>query len=194
MIVVPDAVDRQFQPHSRPFPVGIAPTVLQIGTRHNKNLERVFEALAGLDIQLHIVGRLEPHQVDLLKAHKITFRNSWNLSKEDLLEAYRSSDLVSFVSTSEGFGMPILEAQWIERPVLTSSVSSMPEVAGDGALLVDPFSIESIRNGFKRLLSDSTLRCNLIEHGRNNRQRYTLKQVSSQYLQIYDEIINRDHN
>jgi glycosyltransferase involved in cell wall biosynthesis len=192
VFVVPDAVDQQFQPQPKPFPRDKPPTILQIGTRHNKNLERVSEALAGLNVQLHVVGRLEPQQVDLLKANKITFRNSWNLSKEDLLEAYQSSDLLSFVSTSEGFGMPILEAQWIERPVLTSNVSSMPEVAGDGALLVDPFNVESIRNGFKRLLSDSALRCNLIERGKSNRRRFSLEQVSAQYLQIYEKIIHRD--
>ena len=192
VIVVPDAVDQQFQPQPKPFPIGKSPTILQIGTRHNKNLGRVAEALAGLDVQLHVVGRLEPQQVDLLKANKITFRNSWNLSKEDLLEAYQSSDLLSFVSTSEGFGMPILEAQWIERPVLTSNVSSMPEVAGDGALLVDPFNVESIRNGFKQLLSDSTLRCDLIERGRSNRRRFSLEHVSAQYLHAYEKIINRD--
>jgi glycosyltransferase involved in cell wall biosynthesis len=76
---------------------------------------------------------------------------------------------VTYVSLSEGFGIPILEGFNCDVPVLTSTTTSMPEVAADAALLVNPESIEAIAIGFERLAFDTDLRMHLIEKGRLRR-------------------------
>jgi glycosyltransferase involved in cell wall biosynthesis len=90
------------------------------------------------------------------------------------LTGIRNSDLakllsralgLAFVSLNEGFGIPILEAMQCGCPVLTSNVSSMPEVAGDAALLVDPYSVDAIAEGLRTLASSQELRDNLRQKG-----------------------------
>ena len=85
--------------------------------------------------------------------------------------------------------MPILEAQATGRPVLTSNCSSMPYVAGDGALFVDPFSIDSIRAGLIKLLQNPTLRSNLITKGAANVKRFSADMIARQYLKIYRSLL-----
>ncbi|OQX76890.1 MAG: hypothetical protein B6D61_08095, partial [Bacteroidetes bacterium 4484_249] len=70
----------------------------------------------------------------------------------------------------EGFGIPIVEAFYAETPVITSNVTSMPEIAGDAALLVDPFSVESISDAMLRISSDKELQKGLIKKGRERRE------------------------
>ena len=65
----------------------------------------------------------------------------------------------------EGFGIPIIEAMSCGTPVITSNVTSMPEVAGNAALLVNPFSVESIKNGMLKIAKDNNLRNELIKKG-----------------------------
>ena len=86
------------------------------------------------------------------------------------------------------FGMPILEAQATGRPVLTSNCASMPDVAGGGALLVDPTSVASIRAGLQRLLCDPACRQELIERGQANVRRFSATAIARQYLQIYQSL------
>ena len=76
------------------------------------------------------------------------------------------ASVFAFPSLYEGFGLPPLEAMACGTPVLTSKVSSLPEVAGDGALLVDPYSVEEIATGLARLLDDDDLRRDLVARGR----------------------------
>ena len=65
-----------------------------------------------------------------------------------MIQEYKDADLISFPSTFEGFGMPIIEGQAVGRPVITSNIEPMVSVAADAAILVDPFNIESIRECF----------------------------------------------
>jgi glycosyltransferase involved in cell wall biosynthesis len=105
-----------------------------------------------------------------------------------MADLYRKADLVSFVSTYEGFGLPIIEAQATGRPVLTSGLHSMPEVAGDGAWFVDPFDVESIRSGFRALLGERTLRERLVAAGLRNVKRFDPRTVARQYSDLYREV------
>lgn len=103
---------------------------------------------------------------------------------------YQSCDLVCFVSTYEGFGMPILEAQAVGRPVLTSDISPMREVAGEGAFKVDPFDVDSIRTGLERLIGDGGLREDLIREGFRNVKGYSAESVAAQYAALYREVLD----
>ena len=84
--------------------------------------------------------------------------------------------------------MPILEAQTTGRVVLTSNRASMPEVGGNGAHYVDPYSVEEIREGIAKLVEDENYRNQLIEHGRQNATRFSPANIANQYMAIYDEI------
>lgn len=185
--VVPDAVAPIFQPYPKKFNSD-CPQILQIGTKPNKNVPRLIEALRGLNCHLKIIGVLDREQLRLLDRSGISYDADENLGEAAIYRAYCDADIVSFASTYEGFGMPIIEAQWVERPVVTSNCSSMPEVAGGAACLVDPFDVMSIRQGVQRLIDDEPYRESLIELGRKNRERFTLQAVAKQYLSLYEHL------
>jgi glycosyltransferase involved in cell wall biosynthesis len=184
IIVIPVAINESFQPVPKAFN-SAAPKILQIGTGDNKNLERLFKALENIPCHLTIVGRLSEEQEKRLKESGIDHTNKYNLSQEEIVAAYKACDIVSFVSLFEGFGMPIIEANTVERVVLTSNISSMPEVAGDAALLVDPYSVTDIRRGLKELINDEELRARLLANGRRNRERFSPQAIAEQYYQVY---------
>ncbi len=96
--------------------------------------------------------------------------------------------MLLFASTFEGFGMPIVEAQRIGRCVVTSNISSMPEVAGNGACFVDPFSVNSIREGLLKVIADSKFRLELIENGLINCRRFTEEKIAEAFYHVYDKV------
>lgn len=164
--------------------------ILHLGTKKNKNLSRTIKALQGVECHLTIVGKLNSELLNLLKLNLINYTIKYNLSNEQIVEEYKKCDLVSFVSTYEGFGLPIIEAQALGRAVITSNVSSMPEVAGDGALLVNPFSTVEIKEGFLKLKNDKTFRENLITKGLENVKRFEPSLIAKQYTDAYKSISN----
>lgn len=165
------------------------PVLLQVGTRRpNKNLDRVAQAIKGIPCTLDIVGPLDEVQRKGLIELGISFRNYVHISAAEVQARYIAADAVLFVSTFEGFGMPIAEAQAIGRPVITSTVASMPEVAGEGACLVDPFDVEAIRTAVLRVLHDGQYRNQLVEQGLENVKRFTPEGIAQQYYELYSEI------
>lgn len=170
----------------------IKPIILQIGTKENKNLIRLAQAIKGINCKLEIVGVLNQEQLLALADNKIDFNNAVNISNEELKEKYQQADLLAFVSTYEGFGMPIVEAQLIGRPVITSNLMSMPEVAGDGALLVDPYNVDEIRNGILKMIKNETYRNLLIEKGKENAIRFSVESITNEYAELYREVFNNN--
>ena len=166
------------------------PCVLLVGTTPNKNLDRIAQACEGLRVRLSILGRLDAGQRAALDARAIEYESHSDLPKEKVVALYQSCDLVCFVSTYEGFGMPILEAQAVGRPVLTSDISPMREVAGEGAFKVDPFDVDSIRTGLERLIGDGGLREDLIREGFRNVKGYSAESVAAQYAALYREVLD----
>ena len=187
--VIPNFIDSSFEYSERPF-AAQQPRVLHIGTTPNKNLPRVIAALRGFPCILVIVGSLPPAIVDDLRDSRIHYESFTGLDDVALLQLYREADVVSFPSTYEGFGMPILEGQAVGRPVLTSDLEPMRDVAGPGgALLVDPYSVDSIRQGFLSLMTDSLLRMRLVEAGRINCRSYSLQATAARYVALYRQIV-----
>lgn len=173
-----------FKPAPRPFTYA-CPVILQIGTKPYKNVPRLIEALRGIKCQLVLIGQLDATLRHKLAECSIDYVSHANLSHEEVYQRYVECDMVSFVSTGEGFGVPIIEAQATGRPIITSKVSPMREVAGDGACLVDPLDISQIREGIQRIISDSDYRDQLVAQGLRNVARYSPPAIAGQYLELY---------
>jgi glycosyltransferase involved in cell wall biosynthesis len=182
--VVPVAVNRLYQANSKSFNK-ILPNILQIGTGYNKNLEKLIEALSGVNCHLTIVGKLSEKIKIQLANSGLNFSNEYDVTNDRLFQLYKDCDVLSFVSTSEGFGMPIIEANSVERVVVTSNISSMPEIAGNAAKLVDPFDAHSIRSGILEVIHNDSYRETLINNGKTNRLRFNAEAIAQQYYQIY---------
>ena len=168
------------------------PVILQIGTIANKNVMRLANALAGISCKLEIIGDVNPILANELERNKILFSHSKNLSNEEVLNKYRAADMLSFVSTYEGFGMPIVEANAVGRVVVTSNILSMPEVAGNAAHLVDPYDIISIRNGILEVIENDAYRQRLVANGLINCRRFEARNIAKQYFEIYETLETRE--
>lgn len=185
--VVPDCVFEDFAYAPKRFDNN-RPVVLQIGTKPNKNFERVAKAVAGAGCQLQVVGDLEPEQRSLCASLGLPYCALGVVSDEALVQAFRRCDMVVFASLYEGFGLPVLEGQATGRPVITSNLSSLPEAAGEGALLVDPYSVEDIRQAILRVANDANLRAGLVERGLQNVARFRPDAVAARYASLYREV------
>lgn len=186
--VIPNFIDPAYEHSPRPFRKE-RPTILHVGITPTKNLARLAEALAGIPCRLEIVGKPKEPDMAALERYGIDFHWETGLSDEAVRQRYTDCDLLAFVSTYEGFGLPILEAQMTGRPVLTSAILPHTDVAGPGgALTVDPHSVTAIREGVLRLLSDEAERDRMVAAGRRNVIRYGIDAVTDQYLALYDQI------
>jgi glycosyltransferase involved in cell wall biosynthesis len=164
----------------------------------HKNLERVIEAFhlvrqRGLDhLKLVMIGddisqyaslRRAVHQHQL---HKYV-RFLGYLPEETLAVMYRLAAVFVFPSLYEGFGLPPLEAMASGTPVVTSNVSSLPEVAGDAAVLVDPYSPDGIADGIYRVLTDNALAQSLREKGLRRAKQFSWETSVRRVREIYDQ-------
>jgi len=162
----------------------------------HKNLERLIEAFdlvrkRGLDhLKLVLIGdeiskyaglRRAVHQHQL---HKYV-RFLGYLPEETLAVMYRLAGVFVFPSLYEGFGLPPLEAMASGTPVVTSNVSSLPEVAGDAAVLVDPYLPQAIADGIHTVLTDETLRRSLRQKGLARAAQFSWEQSVRRVLDIY---------
>jgi glycosyltransferase involved in cell wall biosynthesis len=158
-----------------------SPFFVFVGAVHpRKNVHRLIEAFSvfkkrtNAPTKLVIIGRFGWQTGDVKAAFDCS-----DCQKDIIFAGYVANEVVpklvgsalavTYVSLSEGFGIPILEGFNCDVPVLTSTTTSMPEVAADAALLVNPESIEAIAIGFERLAFDTDLRMHLIEKGRLRR-------------------------
>lgn len=115
-------------------------------------------------------------------------RCTGRLDREDLRRLYSCTDLFVFPSRYEGFGMPVLEAMACGAPTITSSTSSLPEVAGDAALLVDPDDVDGLSLAMVRALADSDLRATLRQRGFERVRQFTWRQAAMQTSALYREL------
>lgn len=188
IFVIPNAVDPIFKFAKFKFNT-LYPHILCIGTGINKNLYRTIEALHGIPCHLRIVGVVDDELLFHLNLYHIDYSTVHHLSDMEIFQEYVNCDMVSFVSWYEGFGMPVIEAQAVGRPVLTSDISPMKEISGKAAVLVDPYNIKSIRKGFLSIIEDGNLRERLITEGLKNAEFYSSTYVANEYLKIYRSLL-----
>ncbi|MCC6967304.1 MAG: glycosyltransferase family 4 protein [Nitrospira sp.] len=115
-------------------------------------------------------------------------RCTGRLDREDLCRLYSCADLFVFPSRYEGFGMPVLEAMACGAPTVTSSTSSLPEVAGDAALLVNPDDVEALGRAMVTVLSDANLRENLRQRGFERARLFTWQRAAASTSALYREL------
>jgi glycosyltransferase involved in cell wall biosynthesis len=187
-----DALDRVRQRYTLPY----TPFILSVGTvQPRKNYARLIEALARLkvhqpELQLVIVGGrgwLEDPIYAVID--RLDLRGSVTFTgfaeDDDLPSLYSLAQVVALPSLYEGFGLPVLEAMACGTPVVTSDVSSLPEVAGDAALLVDPLDVDSLTDSLRRLLEDDALRAGLRARGLARAASFTWERSARQLLEVY---------
>ena len=149
-----------------------------------KNISRLFEAfdkfkdLEKNDVKLVVVGEKyrwtrEIKNTYLNMKHKEDVIFTGRLHSTELHHVIASALAMTYIPYFEGFGIPILEAMNCDTPVITSNITSMPEVAGDAALLVDPFSVDSISKAMIYLYKDKDMRNILIEKGRKRKPAFS---------------------
>jgi glycosyltransferase involved in cell wall biosynthesis len=191
IIVIPNPLDPRFLLSKKKFNTH-CPVILFIGSTPNKNLPRVVEAIKGINCILEIIGKIPEELEKMMKVEKIQYKQAIGLTDEELINKYIECDMVLFPSTYEGFGLPIIEAQQTGRPVVTSNLSPMKEVAGDGACLVDPFSVKSIRDGIIKVIHDEPYRNELISKGITNTEKYNPAKIAQEYLNLYEQVYSRN--
>ena len=170
-----------------------------------KNLERLMQALDRLkeaeqiEQDLVIAGE-QGWKFDKGKAlsgikHKRNIHFCGFVADEDMSALYAAADLFVFPTLYEGFGIPVLEAQSCGVPVLTSSCSSLPEVAGAGAVYVEPYDVESIAEGMWQVLTNEQLAADLVSKGLENVKRFSWERSAERLNEIVErEIAKREAN
>jgi glycosyltransferase involved in cell wall biosynthesis len=175
------------------------PYLLFVGTLEpRKNLVRLIRAYrraaaSGVPHALVLAGPLGWHHQNLHR--ELALRGPGDvlltgpLSEDDLDALYRRASAFVYPTLYEGFGLPVLEAMSRGVPVITSNTSSIPEVAGDAALGVDPESVREIAAAIERVLTDPTFAERLGDRGRARAERFSWDEAARQTLQVYDRIL-----
>jgi glycosyltransferase involved in cell wall biosynthesis len=170
--------------------------------QERKNLHRLLSAYAqvkksGADEKLVLVGKkdwmtqnLEAHVKYLDLADSVIFTGY--VPSEDLPIFYNAAEAFVYPSIFEGFGLPVIEAMACGLPVLTSYGSSLQEVAGDAALLVDPMSEESIAQALAKVLGDPSLRLRLASAGLARSAAFSFKKTAEQTAHVYERLAGAD--
>lgn len=176
-------VNAQFNPDVAPYSFPFPYLLCVSNRRAHKNEYRTVEAFAKAcpegDIRLLFTGSPARELMEHIRRNKVEERVHFvgTVPDESLPSLYRSAQALLFVSLYEGFGLPLLEAMACGTPVITSNTSSLPEIAGGAALLVDPLRVDEIVEAIRRVLSDTTLRQQLRARGLAQAARYPWEQT-----------------
>ncbi len=210
VVVTPEGVSALFAPVRDPERLqavreryGIARAyILSVGSlQPRKNLVRLIRAYVNLrrrdedfDHQLVLVGKKGWLYQDIFRAAQqspfgadIIFTGY--VPEEDLPALYSGATVFVYPSIFEGFGLPVLEAMACGTPVITSHSSSLPEVVGEAALLVDPYDERAIEESLRRVIWNAELQRELSERGRRRAQQFSWKRTAELTLRAYEDVV-----
>jgi glycosyltransferase involved in cell wall biosynthesis len=196
--VVPGGVARIFladpgPPPSRPPDDRLR--ILAVGTlQPRKNLLRLLDAVALVaehrPVLLRVVGP-GGHQAGGIRA-RLGTRADVELvgyvTEEELASEYRAADVFAYPSIYEGFGLPVIEAMACGTPVMTSTGGSLPEVAGDAALIVEPYDVPGMAQAIERLADDAALRETLRSSGRLRAAAFSWEAAAAKLVDVYERV------
>jgi glycosyltransferase involved in cell wall biosynthesis len=175
------------------------PYLLYIGTiQPRKNLARLVQSFLACDLphQLVLAGKVgwnsrpiiaEIESLELWQRERLLLPGF--IAEEDKAALISGAQALLFPSLYEGFGFPVLESQACGTPVLASNTSSLPEIAGEGALLVDPLSSCDLTLAMRRIIDDSELRRELVIKGLQNVQRFSWRKTAAAVLQTLESAV-----
>lgn len=207
IVVIPNGTDKHFHPlptssveylrqQYTTSPDEIC--LLNVGSSHHrKNLVTVLEVLhtlvqQGISIRLWKAGDdFTADQKAFIQTHKLEQKVTY-LGKPNpdlLLQVYNAADILIAPSLYEGFGLTVLEAMACGTPVITSNVSSLPEVAGDAAILVDPMNVQAMSEAVLQLLNTASYRQVLRAKGIERVHKFTWRRTAEQVAQVYENLI-----
>jgi glycosyltransferase involved in cell wall biosynthesis len=175
--------------------------ILYVGSlNERKNFYGVIEAFLSLNdknLKLIMVGNfsktfaLNKASIDILKKAKqnenIIFKS--NVSDNELIKLYNESRLFVYPSFYEGFGLPPLEAMACGTPVITSNVSSLPEVGGDAVVYCNPYDVEDIKEKIEMVLNDEKLQQEMIQKGLQRAKEFTWEKSAKEHLEVFEEVL-----
>lgn len=169
----------------------------------NKNLLNLAQACVEANVDLVLIGKSFESTDNLthpeMKSYAIFLEKYASLSNFHLLGFVSDEDLAAITNLAqaqllpsyyEGFGLPILEAQSCGIPIITSNISSMTEISGEGALLVNPGDVGQISQAIYRVYEDTEFRQDLIARGFKNRAKYSWEKVAEQTAQVYQQVVS----
>ena len=167
--------------------------------RKHKNLERLIEAYALLPKDtrrnLKLVFTCNHPSLNILIEHfglREDVINIGFIPNSDKPAIFHLAQMIYYASIYEGFGVPILEAQAAGIPVITSNISALPEAAGDGAILVNPYDVYAIRDAIQLLYLDKDIANQIVSRGRINASQYTWQKSAEEFISFLDTISVND--
>jgi len=202
--VIHEGIDRKIFKLIRQRPVPY-PYILYVGAEHpRKNLSALFKALSRLkqggdfrDLKLVKVGKAGGREVDfrketLLALEALNLRDevifTEHVSNEKLAAYYSNAECFVSLSLYEGFGFPPLEAMSCGCPVISSNVSSLPEVVGEAAIQVNPHDIDELVQAIQEVLTNKDLRKKMIQEGFKQIHKFSWEYTAQETLRVYQEV------
>lgn len=182
------------------------PFSLFVGTLEpRKNLPRLIEAYSSLprytrdNLLLVIAGKQGWHSSDLplvLRKYGVekNIRLTGYITDRQLFNLYNACEFLLMPSLYEGFGFPIIEAQSLGKPVITSNISSMPEIAQSGALLVNPYVVEDLTSSIQALATDVTLQQTLGAQAKENAKRFSWNKAGKEIEDIFLSLVEKERS
>ena len=159
------------------------------GINETKNTDRVIKAFlnAKLDDYYLVISGLPKCNIYSKQYDNNSIIYTGWVSDEKMAEYYMNADAIIFPSLREGFGLPIQEGLTFNKPVLTSKLEPMTEVAGEAAIFVDPFSIDSITKGIKEILLEN-VRCDLYKNINKQLKKFDGRYICEKYMTVYESV------
>lgn len=200
VVVIPEGIPEGYRP--APRKEASVKTILYVGRFDPyKNAVGLIEAFANVwlrdpHIRLEVIGSPDPRYPEAparAKALGVDAAIAWRgyLDDRALREAYQQADLFVLPSRYEGFGLPVLEAMACGTPVICSRVSSLPEVAGDAAILIDPDHTKEVADAMWRVLHDDAFAKRLAEKGTRQAAKFSWERAARRTLEVYTRVARK---